>query len=581
LAVAPASDLEGVTITVIWAPPPEDRYASRNIVVRPMPRIPGRTEYYLRDPLERPKDDRLKYEIYRAVVEPGEDIDSLPLERFMWIGEKPEGDRYFEDKTTEPRLVWWQAGKREVKQIERKSKLTKVDPNDAKSAEIYENTPETEERLNVERFEGYEREATIDKVDSSVLQKFDRARIIPVITHADGTPDMGTQKALMDAELAGWVLQDEAVTKDEFFAFQKDDDAKRIRIARGPDGEPDEATMREVARAKAEGWQEIQLQDENFLLKRVLAAEPEIHGGKMYAYMVRVVYKNENGTILYADSKPSLPMTTTTGMGGFDKLINLIMVIAFACVAGYFIISAQRGKEMYIRPIAGIAAVEEAVGRATEMGRPALFCPGIGGVAMPATLASLAILSKIAEKTAEYQTELIMPNIDIYVLQIGLETIKEAYLRAGRPDAFSPDMAFYVSDRQFSYAAGVSGIMARRRPAAVFLLGTFYAEALLLAEAGANVGAIQIGGTDQDTQLPFFVTTCDYTLIGEELYAAGAYLSHDPKLLGTLKAQDGFKAVVMALIIILVALIVILTLTGNLKWMEFAKYFFDVRFLLM
>lgn len=578
--VVPASDLQGVSVTVYWNPSPDDRYANRTIVIRPMPKIAERTQYYLRDPLDRPADDRVKYEIYRAEVEPGEDVYSLPFERFKWIGEKREGQTSFEDTTTVPRLIWWQAQRREVKKVEREAKPTRVDPNDPNSAEKYENMPKTENLLKYERFEGYEQEATVDRVDSCVLQKFDRARIIPIVKREDDTPDVATQKALMEAELDGWALQDEIVLKDEFYAFQKDDDAKRVKIKRGPDGQPNDVTKAEVADAKARGWQEITLRDENYIFKKPLAREPEIHKGKMYTYMVRFVYKNGD-KYLYADSKPSLPTTTTTGIFGFDKLINLIMVIAFMLVAGRFIIAAQRGKEMYIRPIAGIAAVEEAVGRATEMGRPALFCPGLGGVGGPATLASLAILSKIAEKTAEYQTELMMPNCDIYVLQIGMETIKEAYLKAGRPDAFSSDMAFFVSDRQFSYAAGVSGIIARRRPAAIFLLGSFFAEALLLAEAGANIGAIQIGGTDQDAQLPFFVTACDYTLIGEELYAAGAYLSRDPKLLGTLKAQDGFKAVVMALIIILVPLVVILTLTGNLKWMEFFKFFFDVKFLLM
>jgi len=50
-------------------------------------------------------------------------------------------------------------------------------------------------------------------------------------------------------------------------------------------------------------------------------------------------------------------------------------------------------------------------------------------------------------------------------------------------------------------------------------------------------------------QLPFLVTTCDYTLMGEELYAATAYLTREPRLLGSLKAQDWLKmAVAVALV---------------------------------
>jgi hypothetical protein len=62
-------------------------------------------------------------------------------------------------------------------------------------------------------------------------------------------------------------------------------------------------------------------------------------------------------------------------------------------------------------------------------------------------------------------------------------------------------------------------------------------------------GAIQIAGTDAFTQLPFFVTTCDYTLMGEELYAASAYLSREPRMLGSLKGQDIGKAFLIAAIL--------------------------------
>jgi hypothetical protein len=73
-------------------------------------------------------------------------------------------------------------------------------------------------------------------------------------------------------------------------------------------------------------------------------------------------------------------------------------------------------------------------------------------------------------------------------------------------------------------------------------VGYFFAESLILAETGQSVGAIQIAGQADPTQLPFFVVTCDYTLIGEELYAASAYLSREPVLLGSIRGQDIYKA---------------------------------------
>jgi len=138
-------------------------------------------------------------------------------------------------------------------------------------------------------------------------------------------------------------------------------------------------------------------------------------------------------------------------------------------------------------------------------------------------------------------------------MSVAQEVVKEAYLAAGRPDAYRRENINYLTDDQFGYAAGVDGIMVRQRPAAIFLLGTFYAESLILAETGKSVGAIQIAGTAMVSQLPFFIAACDYTLIGEELFAASAYLSHEPKLLGSLKGQDAAKLVIMILILLGVA----------------------------
>jgi hypothetical protein len=108
----------------------------------------------------------------------------------------------------------------------------------------------------------------------------------------------------------------------------------------------------------------------------------------------------------------------------------------------------------------------------------------------------------------------------------------------------------FVSPEQFAYVAAVSGIMMRDKPAAHIFMGAFYAESLLLAETGFMNGAIQVAGTANVHQLPFFVVACDYTLIGEELYAASAYLSKEPKLIGGLKGADAMKITLLVVVIV-------------------------------
>jgi hypothetical protein len=195
--------------------------------------------------------------------------------------------------------------------------------------------------------------------------------------------------------------------------------------------------------------------------------------------------------------------------------------------------------------------VDEAVGRATEMGRPIYFMTGRNGITEVSTVAATLILGEIAKKVAAYDTTLKVPHTDAIVMAVCQEITREAYIEAGRPDSFRPDSNFFVTDDQFGYTAAVDGMMVREKPAACFYMGYYYAEALLLAETGAATGAIQIAGTDADAQLPFFVTACDYTLIGEELYAAGAYLSKEPVLVGTLRGQDIGKALILGAIVLM------------------------------
>jgi len=247
-----------------------------------------------------------------------------------------------------------------------------------------------------------------------------------------------------------------------------------------------------------------------------------------------------------ARTGPASPVGALYDPNKTNVLVATIIICAIVLLAIYI---ARRG-EMYIRPIAGLEAVNDAIGRATEMGRPILYISGLSGISDIATIASMLILGHLSRRTAAYETPIIVPCMDPLVMTAEREIVQQAYLEAGKPDAYQPENIFYVTDSQFGYAAAVDGIMLREKPAANFFMGMFYAESLILAETGNRTGAIQIAGTDADTQLPFFITACDYTLMGEELYAASAYLSRNPLLVAQLKGQDFGKVLLAAALVI-------------------------------
>ncbi|QOR33745.1 hypothetical protein IMX26_09545 [Clostridium sp. 'deep sea'] len=233
-------------------------------------------------------------------------------------------------------------------------------------------------------------------------------------------------------------------------------------------------------------------------------------------------------------------------------LFQLISLILISGAIIFYIQKARGGTVFSIRTIAGLDAIEEAVGRATEMGRMVHFSPGIAplsGVTAAQTFAGLETLGLVAKLVARYGARLFVSIRQPIVLPLAEEVVRQAYMSEGNIEAFDEDSVQYLSSEQFAYAAAVMGVIQREKAAASILLGAFWAESLMIAEAGFHAGAIQIAGSANISQVPFFVAACDYVLIGEELYAAGAIASGNPIKLGSIAGQDIGKLYVMVLLV--------------------------------
>ena len=230
---------------------------------------------------------------------------------------------------------------------------------------------------------------------------------------------------------------------------------------------------------------------------------------------------------------------------------SAMAIVVIAVAMFYYIRRIRRDPDtIYVRRIPGVDAIEEAVGRSTEMGRPVLYVTGVDETQNIQTVASLLILGHVAEMIAEYDTDIKVANAYPLTMVLAEEIVRQGYANVGRSDAHRPENVMFITPEQFAFAAGVNGLILRERPATNIFLGRFFAESLMLAETGYLTGAVQIAGTAEFTQLPFFIAACDYTLLGEELYAVSAYLSREPTLLAQLKAGDVVKLFAMILIVV-------------------------------
>lgn len=229
-------------------------------------------------------------------------------------------------------------------------------------------------------------------------------------------------------------------------------------------------------------------------------------------------------------------------------VMMLFLIPVLVCIA-----RARRGQKYTIRRISGVDAIDEALGRSVEVGRPVVFTTGLLGIG-PALYACLGVLRHVARRCATFGSRLLVPCIDPETMALTDATVQEAYRDVRKSSRYDPTSVRFLSSGQFAYASGYMGLVHRENAASAFLFGAFAAESLILAEAGQQVGAVQVAATVSNEQIPFFVTTCDYTLIGEELFAAGAYLSGDPVQTGSIRGQDIAKVFLLILLVVGISL---------------------------
>jgi len=233
--------------------------------------------------------------------------------------------------------------------------------------------------------------------------------------------------------------------------------------------------------------------------------------------------------------------------------LSSFVALMFMTFAILYSMTRARKRLPSIRRIAGLDAIEEAIGRATEMDKPVFYTTGTADITdsyAANIFAGLELLGystrMVARNNARMIVGISMPN----VYPLAVRIVEEAYLQAGKMDYFDPAIVQFLSPTQFAYASGCMGLIQRDRVAATLMLGHFMAEAILLAEASSQVGAISIAGMTSMAQLPFLVAACDYMIIGDELLAAGAYLARDPARLGSIAGQDWAKLLATVLILI-------------------------------
>lgn len=240
---------------------------------------------------------------------------------------------------------------------------------------------------------------------------------------------------------------------------------------------------------------------------------------------------------------------------GIEPLAALMLVVLLVFLS--FLLLAERrvrwGLKPTLRPLPGFALLDGFVGQAVETGRTlhvSMGTKGIGGTSTADTMAGLMALERLAQQAVATGLKLVVTVSDPSLLPIAQDTLRRAYERRGYPQGYDPLQVRYIAPDAIAYAAGVMGVLERENVAANAMIGGFGDEFLLMGENGARKGVQQIGGASSLEALPFVYVSTDEALLGEEIYAGGAYLSSKSSHLGSLLAQDWLRtAIILAIIL--------------------------------
>jgi hypothetical protein len=232
------------------------------------------------------------------------------------------------------------------------------------------------------------------------------------------------------------------------------------------------------------------------------------------------------------------------------KIMQGIMLVIFTIVFFWMRNRVLQGHKIELKRLVYFDALEEAVGRATEMNRPVIVQTGsvrLESYEGISVVASMGLVNYVAQRCARLGTNFFYLGENPSHLPLALDAIRSAYQVEGKLPEFEANVEEIV---RYSRGTHTLATYFREKPAAIFITGSFGNTSVWYGEGAARVGAISLGGTFKLVQNPFTVVCYDYPLIGEENIVMAAYISRDPISLSTLAAQDFWKIAAVILMIV-------------------------------
>lgn len=242
------------------------------------------------------------------------------------------------------------------------------------------------------------------------------------------------------------------------------------------------------------------------------------------------------------------------GIGLSAGTVALVLLLLVLPILFFLTSRVRAGKSGNLRRIPGLENLATSVGHSAETDQPlhvSVGVGGVGGLSTAETWTGLTLLAQLADEAASCDTPLVVTVADPTIVPIAQDILRRASVRHGNPAGYDPTQVRFIAPIPIAYAVGVTGILEREPLTGSVMLGSFGDEYLLMGQTGVRRGIRQLVGATDPATLAQVYASADDTLIGEEIFATGAYTRKLPVQIGSLLAEDWARWVVAAAIILL------------------------------
>jgi len=191
-------------------------------------------------------------------------------------------------------------------------------------------------------------------------------------------------------------------------------------------------------------------------------------------------------------------------------------------------------------------------GYAAESGGAIHIALGSGGLSGEDAITSLAgiqAVEALADAAVSYKAPPIITVGDPTLLPLAQDILRRAYERNGLAEVYDPGRVRFVAPSPVAYAAGAANVVTAENVTASVMAGAFGAEVSLIADAGDRRDLPQFAAAAAPRAIGALYPTVDRLAMGEELYAAGAYITGEQRDLVSLVAQDVLRVILVLIIL--------------------------------